>query len=190
MIATRSETEEALFRAGLVDDEWTPVLRRGHFVFRAGHHGDAWLDLAGLVADQRRLQRAAEALAQKLRGYGIDVVSSPSMHGAPVGQAVAAVLDRPFVAPEAWEILAGTRVAVVDGVIDTGATAMDAVRALRSLGATVAALGVLVARASAVRPVDAFDGLPVERLASVEWNVWPAASCALCLAGVPLEAGK
>ena len=186
MIATRTETEEALFRAGLVDDDSAPVLRRGHFMFRSGDHGDAWLDTERVLGEPVRLQRAAEALAQKLRGHGVDVVCS-SQGGARVGQAVAAVLDRPFVAPDAWAILAGARVAVAADVINAGAAALGTVRALRSLGGDVAAVGALVARGSAVRPVDAFDGVPVERLATVDWSLWPAAACPLCAAGVPID---
>jgi len=187
MIATRTEAEEALFRAGLVEDDSDPVLRRGHFVFGAGDHADARLDLGGLLAEERRLHSAAEALAQKLRAHAIDVVCSPPERGSRVALAVAAVLDRPFVAPDAWTILAGARAAVVADGIHTGAAALGAVRELRSLGATVAALGVVVARAPAVLPVGAFDGVPVERLASVDWSLWPAASCPLCAAGVPLS---
>lgn len=114
---------------------------------------------------------------------------------------MAAVLDVPFVYAErrvtadgvAYEIppavratVAGARAAVVDDVINAGSAALGTARALRSLGASVAVLGVLIARASAVLPVDAFGGLPVERLASVDWNLWPAASCPLCAAGAPI----
>jgi orotate phosphoribosyltransferase len=186
MIATRTEAEEALFRAGLAGDDPAAVWRRGHFAFRSGDHGDARLDLEGVLADPQRLHRAAGALAQKLRAHAIDVVCSPAERGARVAQAVAGVLDRPFVAPDAWTILAGVRAAVVTDAVNTGAVALGAVRELRSLGATVAAVGVLVARAPAVLPVGAFDGVPVERLATVDWSLWPAASCPLCAAGVPL----
>jgi orotate phosphoribosyltransferase len=187
MIDTRTETEEALFRAGLVDGPSADLLRRGHFVRQSGSHGEVRLDVQPLLDTPGRLQRVAQALAEKLRGHVTDVVCSPAGRDVRLAQAVAAMLDRPFVPPEAWTVVAGVRAAVVDDVIETGASARGAVRGLRSAGATVAAIGVLVARAPVVLPVNAFGGLPVERLASLEWSLWPAVSCPLCAAGRPID---
>jgi orotate phosphoribosyltransferase len=59
---------EELFRTGLLDrEDVASFLRRGHFVFESGDHGDAWLELERLFTAPRHLQRSAEALAQKLR---------------------------------------------------------------------------------------------------------------------------
>jgi orotate phosphoribosyltransferase len=194
---------DALVEAGLLDrDDPGAFLRRGHFVFESGDHGDAWLELERLFTAPRRLQRAAEALAEKLRGHGVDLVCGPALGGALVGQAVAAALDVRFVYAErhatggalAYEIprgvraaVRGARAAVADDVINAGSAALGSTKALRSLGAEVAVLGVLVARASTVQPLNAFAGLPVESLATIEWNLWPPATCPLCAAGVPLS---
>jgi orotate phosphoribosyltransferase len=193
---------EVLVRAGLLDaGEDLGFLRRGHFVFESGDHGDAWLELERLFVEPRRLEQAAEALAQKLRVHGANLICGPAIGGALVAQPVAAALDLPFVyverhaAPDGVRyvvprgvrgIVNGARVAVVDDVVNAGSAALATVRELRALGASVACLGVLVARASAVLPVDAFAGLPVERLATIDWSLWPAASCPLCAAGAPL----
>ena len=75
--------------------------------------------------------------------------------------------------------------AIVDDVVNAGAAALGTARALRSLGAEVVALGVLIARASVVLPIDVFGGVPLEALATREWNLWPAAACPLCAAGDP-----
>lgn len=192
---------DALVEAGLLDrGDPAGFLRRGHFVFESGEHGDAWLELERLFIAPRRLQRAADALAEKLRGYQADVVCGPALGGALVGQAVASALDVRFVYAERRVSAAGAvyaippgvraivqdaRVAVVDDVINAGSAALGTTKALRSLGADVVALGVLVARAATVTPLNAFAGLPVETLATIEWTLWPAASCPLCAAGAP-----
>ena len=94
------------------------------------------------------------------------------------------------VPPGSRSLVKGATVAMVDDVINAGAAALSTTRALRALGGDVVVLGVLVARASAVLPVGAFGGLPVERLASIDWNLWPAASCPLCAAGAPLSTSE
>ena len=64
MMSQGTLMEDTLFRAGLFDPEGAPAfLRRGHFAFESGDHGDAWLELERLFTEPRRLQRAAEALS-------------------------------------------------------------------------------------------------------------------------------
>jgi orotate phosphoribosyltransferase len=176
-------------------------LRRGHFVFESGDHGDAWLELERLFTAPRHLQRSAEALAQKLQAHDVNLVCGPALGGALVAQWVAAALDVPFVYAERHPgpkgvsyaipsgvrtVVAGARAAIVDDVINAGTAALHTARALRALGGTVVALGVLLARVSSKLPIDVFAGVPLEALATLDWNLWPAASCPLCAAGAPL----
>ena len=193
---------DALIRAGLLDaDDAAGFLRRGHFAYESGDHGEVWLELDRLFAQPRRLQRAAEALAQRLAAHGADLVCGPLVGGALVGQCVAAALDARFVAaapnPDGASIrytvpssvrslAAGARAIVVDDVINAGSAALACVRELQALGATLVALGSLAVRAASVLPIEAFAGLPLEALAAVEWSLWPPASCPLCAAGAPL----
>jgi orotate phosphoribosyltransferase len=133
----------------------------------------------------------------------VNLVCGPALGGALVGQWVAAALDVPFVyaerhaaqgsvtyaiPPGVRTVVAGARAAIVDDVINAGAAALGTAKALRGLDATVVALGVLVARASSKLPLDVFAGVPLETLATLDWNVWPAASCPLCGAGAPITA--
>jgi adenine/guanine phosphoribosyltransferase-like PRPP-binding protein len=89
--------------------------------------------------------------------------------------------------PGVSDVVRGARAAIVDDVVNAGSAALATARALRRLEAAVVALGVLVARASAVLPIATFAGMPVESLAMPDWNLWPAASCPLCAASVPLS---
>jgi orotate phosphoribosyltransferase len=189
-------------RAGLLEEGGSSAfLRRGHFLFESGDHGDAWLELERLFTSPRRMERAAGALAEKLRAHRADLVCGPAIGGALVGQWVAGVLDVPFVyaerhvtvdgvqyavPPGVRDIVKGARAAIVDDVVNAGSAALATARALRSLDATVVALGVLIARAASVLPIATFAGMPVESLATIEWNLWPAASCPLCVAGAPV----
>lgn len=195
-------TDDALVAAGLLDPgQDAGFIRRGHFVFESGDHGDAWLELERLFVQPRRMQRAAEALAEKLRAHRADLVCGPAIGGALVGQWVAGSLEVPFVYAERQvtvdgvnyaiprgvrDVVRGARAAIVDDVVNAGSAALATARALRARDASVVALGVLIARASSVLPIATFAGLPVESLATVEWNLWAAASCPLCAASVPM----
>ncbi len=194
---------DTLVRAGLLDpDDAAGFLRRGHFAYQSGHHGDVWLELDRLFAQPRRMRRAAEALAERLAAHGADLVCGPLVGGALVGQMVAAALDVRFVAAAAHPqpdgpvryvvassvrgLAAGAHAVVVDDVINAGSAVLACFRELQSLGATVVALGGLVLRASSVPAIEAFAALKLEGLAMVDWSMWPPASCPLCAAGAPL----
>ena len=43
-------------------------IRRGHFRFESGYHGEIWLDLDRLFADPRRIAPLARELAGRLSG--------------------------------------------------------------------------------------------------------------------------
>ncbi len=179
-------------------------LRRGHFAYEGGDHGDTSLSLELLFADPRRLQRAAARLAARLRPYGADLVCGPLIGGALVGQAVACELGVAFVYAEprtehsatgaAHAIpgelrqgLVGKRAIVVDDAINAGSAALACVRDLESLGARLVAVASLIVRQSAEGELRQQVGASFEALVTIPWKTWPASECPLCRAGVELK---
>lgn len=174
--------------------------RPGHFAYPSGYHGDLWLALELLVADPRRLRRAAAALAAKLRPAAPTLVCGPLLGGALVGLEVAAVLALPFVYAEPptptnptallpsalRHLLPGARVAIVDDAINAGADTLATLAALEATGAHVVAVAALLARHPAAIPPLTQRGLAVASLVSLSWNTWPAPDCPLCRSGVPI----
>lgn len=178
--------------------------RPGHFVYESGDHGDVRLALELLFADPPRLRRAAAALAERLGRYEHDVVCGALVGGALLGQWVAFELGVPFVyagprgadaaASAGYAVpaglrpaLSGARVVVVDDAINAGAAIGACLREVEGLGGQVVASATLIVRVPGVLSVWTERGIGVESLVAVSWNVWPAAGCPLCRAGLPLE---
>ncbi|MQA79301.1 MAG: orotate phosphoribosyltransferase [Streptosporangiales bacterium] len=173
--------------------------RTGHFVFESGHHGDTWLLLDELVSYPDRLAREAEALAERLRRFPADIACGPLDGGAFVAQWVAATLGMRFTyarrepgpryAIPREIAVDGLRALVVDDAVNLGSATMSTAAALADRGATVVAVGSLVACGPYGPHVGARLGVPQVYLTEVPSNVYPADACPLCEAGVPIDTG-
>ncbi len=139
-------------------------MRRGHFRFESGHHGDLWLELDALFADPARTERLAAAMTDRLGGRGIEVICGPMTGGALLALAVSRQLGVTFayterltegdgvryVLPAAQRsLVAGMRVAILDDVINAGSATGGTYHALVSAGARPVAIGALLVLGSA-----------------------------------------
>jgi orotate phosphoribosyltransferase len=129
-------------------------------------------------------------------------VCGPAVGGALVAQPVAEMLGARFVyaerraretgtayviPPAGRAALAGTRVLIVDDVINAGSAAFACAREIRSAGGELVGAASLILRSGAEGPVGDLLGVPLECLHSVRWNIWPANACPLCQKGEPLN---
>jgi orotate phosphoribosyltransferase len=184
-----------------IAEEGPHFVRTGHFQYESGDHGDTWLTLELLFVDPQWLRRAAERLCERLGGFSADVVCGPLVGGALVAQPVAEMLGARFVyaerrphatgaeyviPPAARAALAGTRVLIVDDVINAGSATVACAREVRAAGGELVAAASLILRSGAEGPVGDLIGAPIECLHSVRWNTWPADACPLCQKGDPL----
>ena len=185
------------------DVEVANLRRTGHFLYESGHHGDTWLKLDRLFVDQRRLERIAAELADRLRRHAVDVVCGPLVGGALLGQWVAHHLSLPFVyaervaardvdvryrvPSELAEVVAGTRVAIVDDAINVGSASLATRDEIARLGgdATVAA-AIFIRDPGGIAILKA-NGLAVEHLIGVPFTLWAPTDCPLCRAGLQIE---
>src|SRR6516225_6413644 len=71
-------------------------IRRGHFRFESGYHGEIWLDLDRLFANPRRIAPLARELAGRLSGHDIAAVVGPLVGGAFLAQMIATKLEAEF----------------------------------------------------------------------------------------------
>lgn len=172
----------------------TDLLRRGHFVFESGHHGDTWLDLDLLISDPRQTRAEADRLAAILRYHPADAVVGPLDGGAFLAQWVAAALGLRFgyttrelvegtpkyALPTSID-LRGARVVVVDDAINLGSATEATVRALAEAGAHLVALASVFVCAPTGPAVGPRLGLPQVWLTEVQTRTWPAESCPTCV---------
>lgn len=181
--------------------------RQGHFRLESGLHTDLWLTLDALFVSPRALMPFTAALAGRLRPFGASTVCGPLVGGAFLAQAVATELGLQFcfsepipssASPDLFAVeyqlprelrkrLHGEQVALVDDVISAGSSVRATAGALGAAGASIVAVGTLLALGSMA--IDHFGslGIPLEALERLPFSTWDPATCPLCGAGVPLE---
>jgi orotate phosphoribosyltransferase len=85
------------------------------------------------------------------------------------------------------ESVRGKRLAIVDDAISAGSAVRGTHTDLLACGARPVALGALFVFGEAAARFAADQGLALEGLAPMAFNLWPPADCALCRAGVAVE---
>jgi orotate phosphoribosyltransferase len=189
-------------------DESNAIIEGDHFVYDSGQHGSGWIDKDVIDEHTDRVERLCALLAEVTRDLRPEVVCGPATGGLVVAQWTAhalgalasfaehdpqaqpagpgaAVPDR-FVLRRGYDrLVAGKRVLVVDDVINTGLSVRQTVSAVQAAGGQVVGAGALISRGNATAAdlgVQDARCLLEQRIPS-----WPAAGCALCRAGVPIN---
>jgi orotate phosphoribosyltransferase len=181
--------------------------RRGHFEFESGYHGELWLDLDPLFARPSRVAPLIAGLAAALRCHDVEGVCGPLVGGAFLAQSLAAALDLEFLYTEPVPSPAGSglyqaryrlpaalsprvrakRIAIVDDVISAGSSSRATWAELQTHRAHPVAVGTLLLLGSAGADFFRRNGLAVEAVSCLPFELWTPASCPLCAGGVPLE---
>jgi orotate phosphoribosyltransferase len=183
-------------------------VRRGHFRYESGYHGELWLDLDRLFFEPRRLTPLVRELAAKLKRHEVEACVGPIAGGAFLAQTIAAELGTEFAyaepGPSASDealfsvayrlpatvarLLRGKRVAIVDDVVNAGSAVRGTLSALVGAGAKPAVAGALLALGDAARQFLVENGLKLESLAALDNPLWEPENCPLCARGAPLDA--
>jgi len=178
-------------------------IRRGHFVFEAGAHGDAWLELDALFRRPDLLRPHATALARMLQKHDPAVVCGPMTGGALLAQLVGAELGCDVVWTErevdaagnvayrlpgwALPVVADRRVVIVDDAISAGSAVRATCGALRVAGASVEGLAAAITSGGRIEEIERELALAVTRLVHIDARLWSPERCPLCASGEPLS---
>lgn len=172
---------------------------KGHFLLTTGRHSDQFFLLARLTERPDLLRPWAEALAERLKPYGVRTVVGPAVGGIIPAYAVAsfAAGTRVLFAEKSesggmafkrgFRIEPGEAVAIVEDAVTTGSSVAKVVHAVKAAGGTVRVVGALVDRSQGPLRFEE----PLEALLRVE-NIpnWDSQECPLCREGVPLTKPK
>lgn len=171
------------------------ALLEGHFLLSSGRHSAHYLQCARVLMDPERAGRLAFALSQKIPRdirSQIDVVVSPAMGGLIIGHEMgralgknAMFLERPegtFELRRGFALEKGARVLMVEDVVTTGKSSVEAIEAVGREGGEVIAEAALVDRSSG--EVDL--GVPFFPLIQLSFPTYPEDEVPESLKAVPV----
>lgn len=177
--------------------EQSGALKKGHFLYASGKHGDTYVEKFNLLRNPQATSEACRFFADRFRDERIDVVVGPTTGGVLLAFETArqlgiasAYAERKGEGESGREIRRGTtfergaRVLVVDDIMTTGGSVRETLAALEAHPVEVVAVGVLVDRSAGATT---FGDVPLVAIASRKFDAWDAAECPLCAQGVPLE---
>lgn len=134
----------------------------GHFILSSGLHSSTYLQCARVMMDAKRGERLCSALADKVlawekeTGVKIDVIIAPAMGGVVVGYEMGRQLgintmfcervNGEFSLRRGFELEIGQKVLIVEDVVTTGKSSMEAVACVEALGAKAVLVTSLIDR--------------------------------------------
>jgi orotate phosphoribosyltransferase len=166
----------------------TGAMLEGHFLLSSGRHSDRYFQCALLLADPRKAEQLARALALSI-DVSADIVVGPALGAVTWAHEMARALDlnsyfvervnERFALRRGFQLQSGARVLVVEDVLTTGKSVREVFDVLRELGAQPIGVASIVNRSGIDNPF-ASEGLPFWRLADVDAKSWTADECPLC----------
>jgi orotate phosphoribosyltransferase len=172
------------------------ALKKGHFLYASGKHGDTYVEKFNLLRDPRATSEVCQHFVDRFRDQRIDVVAGPTTGGILLAFETARQLGvaaayaerkgdgesgREFRRDTVFE--PGARVLVVDDIMTTGGSVRETLAALAGYPVEIVAVGVLVDRSAGATT---FGDVPLVAIASRKFDAWEAAECPLCAQGVSL----
>jgi uridine monophosphate synthetase len=152
--AARDELKDR-FLSALIS---TGCFRLGDFVLKSGKKSPFYIDLRRLVSDPAALSLAAEAYARVAEGLEYDRIAGIPAAGLPLATAASLKIGAPMIWPRMpvkehgtgnrveGDFARGERVLLLDDLITTGASKLEAAGILRGEGLIVDELAVLIER--------------------------------------------
>ena len=153
---------------------------RGEFELSSGKKSDYYIDKYVFETNPDALDVVGSAVAQKVRETGADRIGAVALGGVPLAAVASVESGTPYVIARKeakdygtanaveGELEEGDEVVVVEDIVTTGASAVEAVEKLRAAGATVNDIVVVVDRQEGGRKKVEGAGLKMHALTTAE----------------------
>ncbi len=169
----------------------TGALKEGHFLLASGLHSGHYFQAQALLKYPKEASRAAKNLAGKWKGTTIDAAVSLAVGGIVLGQEISRHLgcrhiflerkDENFSLRRGFHIEPGEKILVVEDVVTTGGSVMEALYVLKSYSAEIVGITALLQRG------EADFGYLFKPLLKASWPAYDPQQCPLCRDGIPLH---
>ena len=155
------------------------AVKLGKFTLKSGQASPLYIDLRLLVSAPRLMAEVAMAMSGMLAGLRFDRIAAIPYGGLPIGQAVSLAAGQPLVyvrrevkdygtrKPIEGTFAAGETVVVLDDLITTGSSKLEAIEPLVSAGLKVTDVVVLVDREQGGKKELADKGLKLHSVMTV-----------------------
>lgn len=173
--------------------EETGALKKGHFQLSSGLHSAAYVQCALLLEHPDRAGRLGAELAQRLAEATAQSVLSPAMGGLIIGYTVAAALGLPFRFVErvagtmtlrrGFALEPGERVVIVEDVVTTGKSTLEAIAVAEAQGAEICAVASILDRTDGKSPFE----VPFVSLLELVLPTFVPEDCPLCRVGKGID---
>ncbi len=197
-------TDDAAAATEAILRESGALLEGDHFVYVSGQHGSGWIDKDAVYPHTERNATLGRLIAECCADLDADYVCGPATGGLIMAQwtahargALAIFGEHPgptdpesghrlFILKRGYQNLVdGSRVLVVDDVVNTGASMRGITQAVRDHGGEVVAAAAVCQRGSATP--DDLGVSDYRYLVEHGLDSWPKEDCPLCAKGVPVN---
>lgn len=172
----------------------TGALLHGHFRLSSGLHSPVYVQCARLLEHPSDARAIGAALAEKIRPLRPERIAAPALGGLIIGYTVAEALDLPMIFTErkggvmslrrGFSVGEQRRVVVVEDVVTTGKSSLEAAASVQDEGASVVGFAAILNRSGGQNP---FDGSPFVSLMTMAIDTYAERDCPLCRKGIPLD---
>lgn len=184
--------------------EEAKALLKGHFLLSSAKHSQFYLQSAKLLESPCLASKLCEELARiiKKEGLKIDSLCSPAIGGILAGYELARSLNKRFIFTErvagqmqlrrGFEVKKAESFLIVEDIITTGGSALEAANIIEKLGGEVVGFAALANRGlcevknlNNKRQINAKlpANKPLFALGNFEFEVWDESDCPLCKKG-------
>ncbi|MGL9725504.1 MAG: orotate phosphoribosyltransferase [Wolbachia sp.] len=157
--------------------EEADAILHGHFVLSSGLHSNTYIQCAKIFENPSRAMKVCELLATKIReelSSPVDLILSPAIGGIIVGYEIGRQLgirtmfceriNGKFKLRRGFEIKQGEKILLIEDVITTGKSSLEAVKCAEDIGGKIVAEASLIKRNSETK-------LPFPVMSLIELNI-------------------
>lgn len=166
------------------------ALLDGHFRLSSGRHSNRFIQKFRILEDPKIVEAVARQIADAFRAEHPTIVVSAAVGGIILGYEVARALGTKAIFVEKqdgvpvlrrnFELTRSDRVLVVEDVVTTGGSVKEVLDVVRSSGAAIVGVGVIVRRG------EADFGVPTHALLDMPIVSYEPAECPQCAAAEPI----